>query len=295
MSESAVKEDTRRDGGASTSHEEHSKPQKRSASATVKTTKRKAVTAGKQPPGSASKRKKADVTPGKQRTIASFFTTAASSKPADVDRKPAPGGSLPSGKEGDQASDVQVGLASEQPGDEADRAAQATQAAGSQGDEAVVTLVDEDEEGGGEAGAEVKAEPDQEPGPPPQELKTEPDQEPGAPQKLTRQLGAFATASVPPIGVANALIEKRRAGQRKAAGDPQNGAAEAVKRESEEAVTWQEGTPAPYLVIARAFAAMESTTKRLAKDNIMVEMFRGILRCSPGVHTHYPFYALWPP
>ena len=49
-----------------------------------------------------------------------------------------------------------------------------------------------------------------------------------------------------------------------------------------QAVTWQEGKPAPYLVIARAFAAMEGTTKRLKKDEILVDAFRAILQRCPG-------------
>jgi DNA ligase-1 len=52
-------------------------------------------------------------------------------------------------------------------------------------------------------------------------------------------------------------------------------------------VAWPEGKPAPYLVIARAFAAMESTTKRLKKDDILVDMFRSILERSPG-QQHKP-------
>jgi hypothetical protein len=49
-----------------------------------------------------------------------------------------------------------------------------------------------------------------------------------------------------------------------------------------QAVTWQDGKPAPYLLIARAFAAMEGTTKRLKKDEIMVDAFRAILKRCPG-------------
>ena len=45
---------------------------------------------------------------------------------------------------------------------------------------------------------------------------------------------------------------------------------------------WPEGRPAPYLAVARAFAAMEGTTKRLVKDEILTELFRGILRRCPG-------------
>ncbi len=269
--ESSDKEEIRGDGAAAASHEQVSKAQKNTATATAKTTKRKATASSKQPPSSASKRKKADVTPGKQRTIASFFRSAASSKLADGDSTQALLGAK-------QVADLQSKPTPQQPKEEADRSA------GRQGQDDVVSLVDED--GEGEAGAEVKTEPEQDPG--------------EAPQK-PRRLGAFATASAPSVGVSNALIEKRRAGQRKAAGEQPSGVAEgaaagsAVKREAEEAVTWPEGTPAPYLVIARAFAAMESTTKRLAKDNIMVEMFRGILRCSPGVHiTMITFkFLLW--
>ena len=50
-----------------------------------------------------------------------------------------------------------------------------------------------------------------------------------------------------------------------------------------QAVTWQDGKPAPYLLIARAFAAMEGTTKRLKKDEIMVDAYRAILQRCPGV------------
>ena len=49
-----------------------------------------------------------------------------------------------------------------------------------------------------------------------------------------------------------------------------------------QAATWQEGKPAPYLVIARALAAMEGTTKRLKKDEILVDAFRAILQRCPG-------------
>jgi len=153
-------------------------------------------------------------------------------------------------------------------------AVQPPQAAGNLGDavvDAEVNLVDD------EADDEVV------------ELKAEPGQEAAAPAAAKRLMGAFTMASAPSVGVSNALIEKRRAAMRKVAGsEGGTGASEggngkaAVKREAEEAVTWQEGTPAPYLLIARAFAAMESTTKRLAKDNVMVEMFRSILSCSSG-------------
>ena len=50
-----------------------------------------------------------------------------------------------------------------------------------------------------------------------------------------------------------------------------------------QAVMWQDGKPAPYLLIARAFAAMEGTTKRLKKDEIMVDAYRAILQRCPGV------------
>lgn len=53
-------------------------------------------------------------------------------------------------------------------------------------------------------------------------------------------------------------------------------------------VTWQEGKPAPYLLIARAFAAMEGTTKRLKKDEIMVDAYRAILQRCPGVLIFCP-------
>ncbi len=49
-----------------------------------------------------------------------------------------------------------------------------------------------------------------------------------------------------------------------------------------QAVKWQDGKPAPYLLIARAFAAMEGTTKRLKKDEIMVDAYRAILQRCPG-------------
>ena len=52
-------------------------------------------------------------------------------------------------------------------------------------------------------------------------------------------------------------------------------------------VTWQDGKPAPYLLIARAFAAMEGTTKRLKKDEIMVDAYRSILQRCPGVVLFY--------
>ena len=55
-----------------------------------------------------------------------------------------------------------------------------------------------------------------------------------------------------------------------------------------QAVEWAEGTPAPYLVIARAFAGMEGTTKRLLKDEVLVELFRAILARCPGAQHPLP-------
>ena len=57
-----------------------------------------------------------------------------------------------------------------------------------------------------------------------------------------------------------------------------------------QAVTWQEGKPAPYLLIARAFASMEGTTKRLKKDEIMVDAFMAILQRCPGAN---PLFGIW--
>lgn len=53
------------------------------------------------------------------------------------------------------------------------------------------------------------------------------------------------------------------------------------------AVDWPEGKPAPYLAVALAFAAMEGTTKRLIKDEILTELFLGVLRRSPGAHPMF--------
>ena len=65
-----------------------------------------------------------------------------------------------------------------------------------------------------------------------------------------------------------------------------------------QAVTWQDGKPAPYLLIARALAAMEGTTKRLKKDEIMVDAFRAILKRCPGdssaLHACHPQFACSP-
>ena len=53
---------------------------------------------------------------------------------------------------------------------------------------------------------------------------------------------------------------------------------------------WAAGELAPYLLLARAFAALEATTKRLVKDNVLVNMFRSVIALSPGapvnVHEH---------
>ncbi len=242
--------------------------------------------AGKQGTGSTSKRGKAEPSPGKQRTIASFFARTATCKLAS------PESSVPQNvNEVEAKADLPLnghkGQTTAQLQEEADTAAQATKAAADGDDKDVVSLLEEDGDAAmkseeGEGGAAVKL---------------EEGKEPLAPQKRPRQLGAFATASAPSVGVSNALIEKRKAGMRKAGGAQETTAAEeangkAAKKEAEEAVTWQEGTLAPYLVIARAFAAMESTTKRLAKDNIMVEMFRSVLRCSPGKMFMYTFCSL---
>ena len=289
-SESPGKQQTGGNGTVSATSEPPGRPQKKSTGPIAKAAKRKLPTAGKQGMGSASKRGKAEPSPGKQRTIASFFTSVATNKLASPNSTVAQednkaeaeadcdGSKLASSKstvalEGNEAEAKEEITVNFNKGEttghlqkETDRAGQSAKAA--EDDEAVVSSLDED----GEGGAAVK-------------IKE--GEELVIPQKRPRQLGAFATASAPSVGVSNALIEKRKAGMRKAGGAQESTAAEAsngkaVKKEAEEAVTWQEGTPAPYLVIARAFAAMESTTKRLAKDNIMVEMFRSVLRCSPG-------------
>ena len=52
-----------------------------------------------------------------------------------------------------------------------------------------------------------------------------------------------------------------------------------------QAVDWAEGTPAPYLVVARAFAGMEGTTKRLLKDEVLGELFRAVLARCPGAQA----------
>lgn len=45
---------------------------------------------------------------------------------------------------------------------------------------------------------------------------------------------------------------------------------------------WQDGQPAPYLHVARALAAMDSTTKRLRISDVIANMFRSLLLLSPG-------------
>lgn len=240
------------------------------SSAAVKPKKRKtASAASKQTPGSGTKRRVIDQPLGNQRSIVSFFTRA-TTKRGPPDSSMTPSDSARADQPcGDASQDDQKQQHLKGSGG----AVQPPQAAGNLGDaraDAEVTLVDD------EADEMV-------------EVKAEPGQEPAAPAAAKRLMGAYTMASAPSVGVSNALIEKRRAAMRKAAGSeggncaPEGGNGRAaVKREAEEAVTWQEGTPAPYLLIARAFAAMESTTKRLAKDNVMVEMFRSILRCSSG-------------
>ena len=64
-----------------------------------------------------------------------------------------------------------------------------------------------------------------------------------------------------------------------------------------QAVDWPEGTPAPYLAVARAVAGMEGTTKRLLKDEVLVELFSAILQRCPGEASLQPDpgQALIPP
>ena len=44
---------------------------------------------------------------------------------------------------------------------------------------------------------------------------------------------------------------------------------------------WEANQPTPYLALARAFEAMESTTKRLKIADVLVNMFRSVLALSP--------------
>lgn len=48
---------------------------------------------------------------------------------------------------------------------------------------------------------------------------------------------------------------------------------------------WARGAPTPYLHIARALAAMDSTTKRLRIGDALTNMFRSVIELCPGAST----------
>lgn len=60
---------------------------------------------------------------------------------------------------------------------------------------------------------------------------------------------------------------------------------------------WQMGSATPYLHIARALAAMDSTTKRLRISDALTNMFRSVLELAPGQQQHLCCFCLdnWRP